>query len=68
MVETSLTEKLKKRRNIHYRYIEELKLCKKGLDTECAHIEADSIICDLLIELGFKDVVDEYDKIGKWYA
>ena len=66
MVETSLTEKLKKRKEIHY--IEKLKLCQKNIDTEYAHMEADLIICDLLIELGFKDVVDEYDKVGKWYA
>ena len=66
MVETSLTEKLKKRKEIHY--IEKLKLCLKNLDTECAHMEADSIICDLLIEQGFKYVVVEYNKIGKWYA
>ncbi len=66
MVETSLTEKLKKRKKIYH--IEKLKSCQKSIDTEMSHIEADLIICDLLIELGFKDVVDEYDKVGKWYA
>lgn len=37
-------------------------------DTENAHCEADNILCELLVELGFKDVVAEYDKIQKWYA
>ena len=35
---------------------------------EEGHIDADFHICNLLIELGYKDVVKEYDKISKWYA
>lgn len=37
-------------------------------DLEVAHTEADDILCDFLISLGYKDVVDEYRKIDKWYA
>jgi hypothetical protein len=37
-------------------------------DTEMAHIQADEIICAVLEELGCKDIVDEYNKIYKWYA
>lgn len=37
-------------------------------DTEMAHIQADEIICAVLEELGYKDIVDEYNKIYKWYA
>lgn len=37
-------------------------------DTECAHIEADQVLCELLESLGHKDVVEEYNKIHKWYA
>ena len=66
MEETNLTEK-EKRNTLSRDYIEKLKLCQND-DTEMSHIEADNIISELLIELGFKDVVDEYDKIGKWYA
>lgn len=50
---------------------EAIRLLRKfdsSLDTEDAHIEADNVLCDLLIHLGFKDVVDEYAKIYKWYA
>lgn len=37
-------------------------------DTEAIHIEFDRIICDLLIELGYRDVVDIYNETSKWYA
>lgn len=37
-------------------------------DTESAHAYADDALCDLLVALGYKEVVDEYNKIHKWYA
>lgn len=27
-----------------------------------------TILCDLLSVLGYGDVVDEWNKVGKWYA
>jgi len=39
-----------------------------GEDRELAHIEADQVLCDLLIALGFADVVAEWGKDPKWYA
>ena len=50
------------------RWINELKSLQGEGDTECNHINADDILCDMLIELGYKDIVDEYNKIFKWYA
>ena len=54
---------------------EQLKVIKKELeywaksnDTEIAHGAADTIICELLITLGYSDVVKLYDKVPKWYA
>ena len=41
---------------------------QKYYDEEDAHIEADAVLCDLLKELGFEDVVELYEKIPKWYA
>ncbi len=38
------------------------------VDFELVHIEADELLCELLTELGYEDVVNEYKKIGKWYA
>ncbi len=37
-------------------------------DKEIAHIEADKILCNLLVSLGYADVVAEWNEIGKWYA
>ena len=48
--------------------IEELKIQQKNNDVEIAHGEADHILCKLLIKLGFKEVIVEYEKVDKWYA
>ena len=37
-------------------------------DTEMAHIRADEVLCTLLRNMGYNDIVDAYDNIGKWYA
>jgi hypothetical protein len=46
----------------------ELAEIKKDTDTEVAHIDADGVLCRLLMSLGYEDVVDAYHNIGKWYA
>jgi hypothetical protein len=47
--------------------ITELKRLQDNGDTEEDHINADRILCDLLGYLGCQDVVDEYEKIEKWF-
>ena len=37
-------------------------------DEEEDHSEADGILCDMLNALGYKDLTDAWDKIGKWYS
>lgn len=37
-------------------------------DYETAHYLADKILCELLTTMGYDDVVEEYRKVGKWYA
>jgi len=37
-------------------------------DTECAHGNADDILCELLEKLGYKEVVEKYNEVSKWYA
>lgn len=37
-------------------------------DTEEAHGDADDVLCSLLNELGYEDVVAAWDKVNKWYA
>lgn len=41
--------------------------CHTG-DTECDHGTADCILCDFLVSLGYQDIVDEWEKVAKWYA
>lgn len=45
-----------------------LKQCQKNEDTRDAHEEADGTLCNLLIDLGYEDVVQEWEKVNKWYA
>lgn len=42
--------------------------CQKNNDTEMAHSNADDVLCALLDELGYGDVVAEYRKVRKWSA
>lgn len=37
-------------------------------DYESAHIEADGILCALLQFCGHSEIVEAYNKVGKWYA
>jgi hypothetical protein len=48
--------------------IDELKIAQGNGDTEAAHSSADEVLCRLLSALGYQDVVDEWEKVDKWYA
>ena len=48
--------------------IEQLRIQGNNPDREEAHHAADKVLCKLLTELGYADVVDEWHKIEKWYA
>ena len=37
-------------------------------DEEIGHIECDGVLCDLLNELGFGEIVEIYERQEKWYA
>ena len=37
-------------------------------DEEARHIYEDDLLCDLLTELGYEEIVEQYNKTGKWYA
>jgi hypothetical protein len=49
-------------------YIIRLKALQGDGDTEAQHSLADDLLCTLLIQLGYPDVVSEYVAIDKWYA
>lgn len=48
--------------------INQLKTCQKMEDREKAHVEADQVLCALLVSLGYEDVVEQFNKCHKWYA
>lgn len=58
---------IEQQQELQDKYIKLLQEVNKE-DTETAHIQSDSIICDLLEELWYSEVVSEYDKIEKWYS
>lgn len=48
--------------------IEKLNKLAESSDYESAHVEADGILCEVLIDLGYIDIVRAYGEVGKWYA
>lgn len=49
-------------------YIEKLRKLNELDDAEAGHAEADDLLVEILIKLGYQDIVDEYESINKWYA
>ncbi len=60
-----MDEKDKKLEN---EYIEKIEQECKGFDQESDHVYADNLLCELLKELGFNNLVKRYEEIPKWYA
>lgn len=58
----------KKKEDIIKEAVEKMKECVNNGDTEVAHLEADAVLCDVLTQLGYKELVDFYEKVKKWYA
>lgn len=51
-------------------YMKEMKdavMMSKG-DPEMVHYHADSILTNLLCDLGYSDLVEEFLKVEKWYS
>lgn len=53
---------------IFRRAIKRLKELQEWTDIEAAHLEADAVLCNALLELRCGSVVYEWDKIDKRYA
>lgn len=49
-------------------YMKKLKAAQQEHDVESAHCDADQVLCDLLKFLGYDKIVEEYEKVPKWYA
>lgn len=58
----------KKKADIIKEAVEKMKECVNNGDIEVAHLDADNILCDVLTQLGYKELVDLYEKVNKWYA
>lgn len=63
-------KEIEERNAIHQKSLARLhELARKTYpDQEEDHCEADGILCDMLNALGYKDLTDAWDKIGKWYS
>jgi hypothetical protein len=48
--------------------IDELKQLQGDGDTEGQHGRADDILCEILVELGYIEAVEEWKKVNKWYS
>jgi hypothetical protein len=40
----------------------------EAYDVEKAHVEADEILCEFLLLLGWDDIVEAFQNVPKWYA
>ncbi len=41
---------------------------RANIDTEDAHQRADSLLCALLVSLGYNETVTAWHAVNKWYA
>ena len=48
--------------------VTQLQTLQHDTDAESAHYEADQVLCNLLEQLGCKEVVTVYNEVPKWYA
>ena len=56
--------------NKHDEYLLKMKEIgeKHGNDEEVCHGLADDLLCQILNDLGYKDIAEEIEKLPKWYA
>lgn len=60
-----MTKKLKETVDQAIIDLRKLQCCS---DVEGAHGDADDILCRVLKAFGLQELVEEYDKVEKWYA
>ena len=49
-------------------YITRMRECAENGDIEAAHSDADEILCEVLKDLGYEDLITLYHDVRKWYA
>lgn len=56
-------------RKLNEKYLNKMKQWEfNDYDTEESHAKADCILCELLEELGYTELVKMYNNVPKWYA
>ena len=65
-IETKKGVKIDK--NLYERLMLEAIIDLKECTHQSHHDSADETLCELLIKLGFEDVVEVYNKVPKWYS
>lgn len=54
------------KRREYYNMLNDLGRC--GGDIELSHAKADDILCKILYDLGYAEIVAAYERVDKWYA
>ena len=54
-------------KELQAKYVALMKEHVKNDDYDVSHKKADNLLCRLLQELGYSEVVEVYKKVGKWY-
>lgn len=49
-------------------YINRLKQIQRNNDYEIAHGDADEVLLEILEDLGYSDIIEEYNKVEKYYS
>ena len=56
------------RNSLVTRTVRELDILTRCRDIEIAHSAADKLLCDALVAMGCKPIVDAWTRVPKWYA
>ena len=68
-INMSIVAKLKKNKDYREDVLSKMiSLRKSNGDVEANHSQGDKLLCELLCELGYSDVVAEFQQMTKWYA
>lgn len=57
-----------KKKELLEQSLKKMKILKQLGDEEVSHTMADKLLCDILKELGFEELVNEFNKLDKCYA
>lgn len=55
-------------KKLNEKYLKQMSELKNNDDYEALHGTADDILCELLNELGYTDLVRTFEELPKWYA